>query len=45
MDIALTICYDNAIQLEAPGGGAIGIGLEVGRTVRPPQAQGLATGG
>lgn len=44
MDIALTICYDNAIQLEAPGGRASGIGLEVGRTVRPPGAQGLATG-
>jgi hypothetical protein len=44
MDIALTVCYDNAIQLEAPGGAASGIGLEVGRTVRPAGAQGLATG-
>ena len=45
MDIALTIGYDNAIQLEAPGGGALGIGTEVGRNVRPANAQGLATGG
>jgi hypothetical protein len=44
MDIALTVCYDNAIQLESPGGAASGIGLEVGRTVRPVGAQGLATG-
>lgn len=44
MDIALTITYDNAIQLEAPGGAASGIGLEVGRVVRPAGAQGLATG-
>ncbi len=44
MDIALTICYDNAIQLEAPGGAASGIGLEAGRVVRPRGAQGLATG-
>ncbi len=44
MDISLTICYDNAIQLEAPGGAASGIGLEVGRVVRPATAQGLATG-
>jgi hypothetical protein len=44
MDIALTICYDNAIQLEAPGGAASGIGLDVGRVVRPAGAQGLATG-
>jgi hypothetical protein len=44
MDIALTITYDNAIQLESPGGAASGIGLEVGRTVRPVGAQGLATG-
>lgn len=44
MDIALTICFDNAIQLEAPGGSAIGVGLDVGRTVRPAGAQGLATG-
>jgi hypothetical protein len=44
MDISMTICYDNAIQLEAPGGTASGIGVEVGRTVRPATAQGLATG-
>jgi hypothetical protein len=44
MDIALSICYDNAIQLEAPGGQASGIGLEVGRVVRPAGAQGLTTG-
>jgi hypothetical protein len=45
MDIALTITYDNAIQLDAPGGAASGIGLDVGRVVRPAGAQGLATGG
>jgi hypothetical protein len=45
MDIALTISYDNAIQLDAPGGAASGIGLDVGRVVRPAGAQGLATGG
>lgn len=44
MDIALTITFDNAIQLEAPGGTASGIGLDVGRIVRPAGAQGLATG-
>ena len=44
MDIALTISYDNAIQLDAPGGAASGIGLDVGRVVRPAGAQGLATG-
>ena len=44
MDIALTVCYDNAIQLESPGGTASGIGVVVGRTVRPVGAQGLATG-
>jgi hypothetical protein len=44
MDIALTITFDNAIQLEAPGGTASGIGLDVGRVVRPAGAQGLATG-
>ena len=44
MDISLTVCYDNAIQLEAPGGTASGVGLQVGRVVRPPTAQGLATG-
>jgi hypothetical protein len=44
MDISLTIRFDNAIQLEAPGGAASGIGLEVGRVVRPPTSQGLTTG-
>lgn len=44
MDINLTISYDNAIQLTAPGGDAAGIGLNVGRVVRPPTAQGLTTG-
>jgi hypothetical protein len=44
MDIALTITYDNAIQLEGPGGAASGIGLDVGRVVRPFGAQGLTTG-
>jgi hypothetical protein len=44
MDVTLGICYDNAIQLEAPGGTASGIGLDVGRVVRPAGAQGLATG-
>jgi hypothetical protein len=44
VDISLTITYDNVIQLEAPGGASSGIGLEVGRTVRPANAQGQATG-
>lgn len=44
MDITLTIRFDNAIQLAAPGGASTGIGLDVGRTVRPPTAQGLTTG-
>jgi hypothetical protein len=44
MDIALSITFDNAIQLEAPGGTASGIGIDVGRVVRPAGAQGLATG-
>lgn len=44
MDINLTISYDNAIQLAAPGGESSGIGLNVGRVVRPPTAQGLTTG-
>jgi hypothetical protein len=44
MDIALSITYDNAIQLDAPGGAASGIGIDVGRVVRPAGAQGLATG-
>lgn len=45
MDIGLTITYDNAIQLEAPGGAASGVGVNVGRVVRPGNAQGLASGG
>ena len=44
MDIALTITFDNAIQLEAPGGTSSGIGIDTGRVVRPAGAQGLATG-
>ena len=44
MYIALTITYDNAIQLDAPGGAASGIGIDVGRVVRPAGAQGLSTG-
>jgi hypothetical protein len=44
LDIDMTISIDNAIQLEAPGGTASGIGLDVGRVVRPATAQGLATG-
>ena len=40
MDIALTITYDNAIQLNRPGGDRIGLGQDVGRTVRT-----LALGG
>jgi len=44
MDIALTITYDIAIQLDAPGGAASGIGIDVGRVVRPAGAQGLSTG-
>lgn len=43
-DIDMTISIDNAIQLEAPGGASSGIGLDVGRVVRSPNAQGLATG-
>ena len=39
MDISLTIVYDNAIQLNRPGGERAGIGVEVGRTIRT-----LATG-
>lgn len=45
LDISLTIGYDNVIQLEAPGGAALGVGLDVGRTTRLAAAQGLATGG
>ena len=44
MDINLTIRFDNAIQLAAPGGASSGIGLDIGRIVRPPTAQGLTTG-
>ena len=40
MDIALTIVYDNAIQLNRPGGDRVGLGADVGRTVRS-----LALGG
>ena len=40
MDIALTIAYDNAIQLNRPGGDRAGLGADVGRTVRS-----LALGG
>lgn len=40
MDIALTVTYDNAIQLNRPGGERSGLGVEVGRTVRT-----LALGG
>lgn len=40
MDIALTITYDNAIQLNRPGGERSGLGVDVGRTVRT-----LALGG
>lgn len=44
MDIDMTLSVDNVIQLEAPGGNASGIGLNVGRVVRPAGAQGLSTG-
>lgn len=40
MDISLSITYDNAIQLNRPGGERSGLGVEVGRTVRT-----LALGG
>jgi len=40
MDIALSITYDNAIQLNRPGGDRFGLGQDVGRTVRT-----LALGG
>ena len=40
LDIALTITYDNAIQLNRPGGDRAGLGMDVGRTVRT-----LAIGG
>lgn len=44
LDIDMTISVDNVIQLEAPGGTASGIGMDVGRVVRPPTSQGLSTG-
>ena len=40
MTIDLTITYDNAIQLNRPGGERSGLGIDVGRTVRT-----LAIGG
>jgi hypothetical protein len=40
MDISLTITYDNAIQLNRPGGDRAGLGVDVGRTIRT-----LALGG
>jgi hypothetical protein len=40
LDIALTITYDNAIQLNRPGGDRVGLGTDVGRTIRT-----LAIGG
>jgi hypothetical protein len=40
MTIDLTITYDNAIQLNRPGGERTGLGIDVGRTVRT-----LAIGG
>lgn len=45
MDISLSITYDNAIQLQEPGGSVTGIGLNIGRTTRGPTEQGLTTGG
>lgn len=39
LDIALSISYDNVIQLNRPGGERTGIGVDVGRTIRS-----LATG-
>lgn len=39
LDISLTVSYDNAIQLNRPGGDRTGIGVDVGRTIRT-----LATG-
>jgi hypothetical protein len=44
LDISLTITYDNAIQLSAPGGSSAGIGLDIGRIVRSATSQGLTTG-
>ena len=40
MTIELTVTYDNAIQLNRPGGERSGLGVDVGRTVRT-----LAVGG
>jgi hypothetical protein len=40
LDIALSITYDNAIQLNRPGGDRVGLGTDVGRTIRT-----LAIGG
>lgn len=40
LTITMTITYDNAIQLNRPGGDRTGIGVDVGRTIRT-----LATGG
>ena len=40
MAITMTLTYDNAIQLNRPGGDKTGIGVEVGRTLRT-----LAIGG
>lgn len=34
LDVALTISYDNAIQLNRPGGERSGLGVDVGRTAR-----------
>jgi hypothetical protein len=44
LEIEMTMSIDNVIQLEAPGGAASGIGLDVGRVVRQRAGQGLATG-
>jgi hypothetical protein len=40
LDITLSITYDNAIQLNRPGGDRSGLGVDVGRTLRT-----LALGG
>jgi hypothetical protein len=40
----MTISADNVIQLEAPGGTSSGVGLDVGRVVRPATEQGITTG-
>lgn len=34
VDIALSVTYDNALQLATPGGAVNGLGVNVGRTVR-----------